>query len=184
MTTKKVVAIVVVALLVLFTVSLVHSQSTAIIELVPNSEGTGGEWFWVATPTSRVITATPGPSQTPWIITATPSDSPTQDIFTPTFTPTATLPQTCLLKNTSGGYVRVRNLPSTVTGTITLGFIEPDQYIHPEAYYSGPTYKWWKIWWDDITYGWTADFYEETTSCGDVPYEDPFSIQFTMGFIS
>lgn len=180
MTFKRMFILIVILVISLFLVlSIARSQSPAIIEL--NSDYS---WNWVGgSPTPVVITATPRPTQTPWIITATPSDVPTQEIFTPTFTPSPTPPQTCLLKNTSGGYIRVRNLPSTVTGTVTLGFISPDQYIHPEAYYIGPTYKWWKIWWDDITYGWTADFYEETTSCADVPYEDPFQVASMMEYI-
>lgn len=155
-----------------------YSQSNAIIELIANEDGTGGEWFWVATPTARVITATSGPTQTPWIITATSSDEPTQETFTPTpsLTPTVTstpTPPGCQLINNSGGTIRVRNLPST-TGTTTLGYIEYHQYIFAEAYYIGPTYKWWKLYWDENTYGWSADFYEEVTSCGNIPYEDPF----------
>jgi hypothetical protein len=44
-----------------------------------------------------LITATPGPTQTPWIVTATPTETPTE---TPTVTPSETMTETATLTET------------------------------------------------------------------------------------
>lgn len=70
---NKIFIALVIAVALFIVIASVKSQSNTIIEL--NSDGS---WNWVVTPTERIITATSGPSQTPWIITATAA--------TPTFT--------------------------------------------------------------------------------------------------
>lgn len=150
-----------------------RSQSSAIIEL--NGDYT---WNWVGgSPTSLIITNTPGATQTPWIITATVptilTNTPTQEVVT--LTPTDTPDPLCLLQNQIGT-IRVRNLPST-QDTVTLGYTFNGDYIHPLAYYEDSVRKWYKITWDENTEGWTADTTLYTYISGDCAgllYENPF----------
>lgn len=172
---RKTLVILLVVLSLFVILTAVKSQEDSLINLYSD-----GHWEWTnGTPTPLVYTATPGPTWTPWVVTATQStiltDTPTPDIFTPT--PTNTPDPLCLVQNTTGGGIRVRNLPST-TNTITVGTVENGAYIHPAAYYIGPTYRWYKIWWDDVIYVWTAaNFYTYISGdCEGLLYEDPFEL--------
>jgi hypothetical protein len=163
---------------------LVQSQSPAIIELDAD-----GSWDWVVTLTPYVITSEPLPTYTPlatytpWVITATSEDTeptPTDEVFTPvpsdtpTPTVTPTPPNYCLMQNTSGSTIRVRVSPST--SAAQLGGIGPGEYTYPEAYYEGGGFRWYKIWWDETQYGWTANFYTIIDGCTNIPYENPFPL--------
>jgi len=103
-------------------------------------------------------------------ITDVPFNTPTPEPPIPTVEPRG-----CLVINENSFGVRVRAVPN---GT-QLGVIEPDQMIAALAQWQGENYLWYKLWWDETRYAWTAaDFYTviepDSKPCQSLPTESPF----------